>query len=958
MGDPILDGVYAELIVTALLEAARSAIHTLRSSHSGSALDSALREDPVIARAVDDAVALLADVEAISPEHGGERLRAFLHSPECRNALVPIFYADRPTPPALATLRSGFASSLAHATGLPLDQVSASAERLYEALLAAARNALHAAIAAEDVAAHEALSHWRHTMLLDAVDNLQRSIALLRRPDLPSHDAIHAYAEEYRVQVAQREGTVVPPHLEGQARRPIDDIYVAPHLQPETTDRVKWAPIVYERFLGDLRRTVVLGDPGGGKTTLTKKIAWDLSGDARPDDASLLPPIAIRVILREYGAEKGPGHSLLLHIEQTASSRYQMPAAPRGTFEYLLRNGLAVVLFDGLDELLETSRRQEVAADIESFVTLFPATPVLVTSRRIGYDEAPLDARRFGTYSLQELDERQVTEYVTKAFTLDSEPMTADSPLVRTFLHESRTVADLRSNPLMLGLMCSLYRGESYIPSNRSEVYEKCAVMLFERWDRQRRISPAVPFESHLRPTMQFLAHWIFSTPALQSGVTRDALVAKTTEYLHGRRFADADDARAAAIGFIDFCKGRAWVFTDTGFDARGEPLFQFTHQTFLEYFTAAYLASIHPTPERLAQAMLPYVARREWYVVMQLAAQLQSRRVADSTDVLLEHLLDATLDEAQRQNVRVFVLDALSFLVPSPGLTKRILAAAVAEEVALVRAGHGLETGVLDLVLRVGPEVRVVAREVVVEELAAAAGDVATLDLALHSLHDAARANADWAAAQLELRTRLAPRLQEAALTDPWIAVDLVLEGMLPVAQLVERFGLAPVFAPRRFRHYIRATNASLISELFIELATEPADRWTLRPVVTDLVAILRATAPPWAERESVDQIGCEMVDHLYDDADADRALSDAWDADARLVAFAVMATLAESMERDFMEASPLLSQDLHTVVERVEQIAWSRPDQSGDLAVDVFGPDDRALVRAWLDGSVRLTY
>jgi hypothetical protein len=956
VGAPILDGIYAELIVTALVEAARSAIHTLRSRRSGSAFDRALREDPAVVRVVEEAAVLLAGVEASAPEQEGERLRSFLRSPECRNAIAPVFYADRPAPPQLATLRSGFAASFAHATGFRLEEVSAPAERLFDALLAAARGALRASIAADDLTAHEALSQWRHTMLVDAIENLQRSVSLLRRPDMPLHETIRAYAAEYREQVAQREGSVVPPHLEGQARRPIDETYVPPHLQPEAEDRIKWPPSAYERFLPDLRRTVVLGDPGGGKTTLTKKIAWDLSSGAGPNDASFLPRVAIRVVLREYGAEKRPGYSLLLHIEQTASSRYQMPPAPPGAFEYLLRNGLAIVLFDGLDEILETSRRQEIAGDVESFVNLFPTTPVLVTSRRVGYDKAPLDTRRFGTYSLRELDEEQITEYVTKAFSLDAEPLAADSPLIRSFLRESTTVADLRSNPLMLGLMCNLYRGEGYIPSNRSEVYEKCAVMLFERWDRQRRISPTVPFESHLRPAMQLLAHWIFVTPALQGGVTWDALVAKTTEYLHGRRFADVDDARAAAIDFIDFCKGRAWVFTDTGFDAGGEPLFQFTHQTFLEYFTAAYLVSVHPTPERLSDAMLPHVAQREWDVVMQLAAQMQSRRVADSTDVLLARLLDATLDEPQRRNVHTFVSEALSFLVPSPGLTRRIVAAAVADELADVSAGHAARIGALDSLLAVGPEVRAMVQAAVVDELAAVPHEVVTLELAFHCLEDVARRDPTWAAVQQDLHRRLAPALQEAAIGDPWIAVDLALVGMLPVSQVLERFGLAPVFAARRYRYRSFVTSASLISEVFLEIATEPADRRTLGAIVVEIAAILRATAPPWADGGNVDQIGCETVDHVYETEDVDSQLSNAWGDDERLIAFATLATLAEAVHSEVsIEQWEDLSPVSHTVLENIERSVWTR---RGELVERVFAPDDAALVGAWIDGSVRLTY
>jgi hypothetical protein len=133
----------------------------------------------------------------------------------------------------------------------------------------------------------------------------------------------------------------------------------------------------------------------------------------------------------------------------------------------------------------------------------------------------------------------------------------------------------------MLALMCNIYRGESYIPTNRPDVYEKCAVMLFERWDKGRGIRVTLPIEAHIRPAMMHLAHWIYADEALQSGVTEQRLVAKTTDYLCPKRFEDRDEAEGAAKQFIEFCRGRAWVFTDTGTTKEGDRLYQFTHRTF-----------------------------------------------------------------------------------------------------------------------------------------------------------------------------------------------------------------------------------------------------------------------------------------------------------------------------------------------------------------------------------------
>ena len=101
--------------------------------------------------------------------------------------------------------------------------------------------------------------------------------------------------------------------------------------------------------------------------------------------------------------------------------------------------------------------------------------------------------------------------------------------------------------------------------------------MLFDRWDRSRGIEVELPFRSHLFLAMQHLAHWIYQDQELQTGVRADALTEKTSEYLLDWQYEDDAEAQEAAAQFVEFCAGRAWVFTDTGLTSDDTPLYQFT---------------------------------------------------------------------------------------------------------------------------------------------------------------------------------------------------------------------------------------------------------------------------------------------------------------------------------------------------------------------------------------------
>lgn len=111
-----------------------------------------------------------------------------------------------------------------------------------------------------------------------------------------------------------------------------------------------------------------------------------------------------------------PGsRSVLAHIERELENRLQHPA-PTGLIGRLLLDGAALVIFDGLDELLDSSRRADVSSIIERFCTEYPLVKVLVTSRVVGYDQARLDDRQFTRFMIRGFDDDQVKAYVLKGF--------------------------------------------------------------------------------------------------------------------------------------------------------------------------------------------------------------------------------------------------------------------------------------------------------------------------------------------------------------------------------------------------------------------------------------------------------------------------------------------------------------------------------------------------------------
>jgi hypothetical protein len=652
-------------------------------------LEERIRIDSELKTAIDKA---LDQVSGLNPDAD---VRAFLESPLTASVLRQLYAIELSGADLHVRREAGqlFERGLARHLNMRVADVRDKAIALFEALQLGTQAALAQAIDRGALSAHELASIDRQHRIMHELAAIRQAIEVLNPTARLEIAEIKAFSDAYRTQVKTRHRYITPPNLDSARKVPLDQLFVAPHLhsidEAKASQRHEDETLSIADMLVDLHRGVVLGHPGGGKSTLSQKIAYDLACQ-RLDAVGGRATFPTLVVLRDYGAEKKlrPG-SILDFIKQNARSLYQMDIPPRA-FEYLLATGQIVVIFDGLDELLDTTYRREVTADVEVFCSMYPTCPVLVTSREVGYEQAPL-GEEFVVYRIAPFDEDQVAEYASKWFALE-ETLSPQAQSVKAngFVEESSAVADLRSNPLMLALMCNIYRGESYIPRNRPDVYEKCALMLFERWDRSRGIRVDLPFEAHIDTAVKHLAHWIYVDESLQSGVPKSLLTTETARYLLGARYEDAEEARRAAETFVEFCHGRAWVLTDTGVTAAGEPLYQFTHRTFLEYFSAAHLARVHHTPQALAKVLRPRIALREWDVVAQLAFQILDKGADGAASWMLNDLVrysNASKQGWRSNNTLTFASTTLQFLVPQPAITRRVAAAVVDRTMSNIQA-------------------------------------------------------------------------------------------------------------------------------------------------------------------------------------------------------------------------------------------------------------------------------
>lgn len=633
-------------------------------------------------------VSILSELESVSPDDS-LLIGRFLRTPEFRSFARSIAVASMVRDPDLQ--HGGFVEKLSAllvlAESLPREPANRYARLLVETISTGSREAL-TILSNKDSAEYELVlrqAEAEHGRTLGAREHSQ----ILNQMDSHQYAATLEFVDEYCRIAYAASGELVPAYFDTQRRVPIGALHVAPTFAMiDSTSQPLWSqlrsPTDTETtdlpgLIGRSYRVVVLGDPGAGKSTLAQRILHDLT--APLDDNAAIGRVPFVVTLRRYDEKKRHrGYSLIQYIEASLNENFHL-SAPAGAIEYLFTTGRAIAVLDGLDELLETHLRREMVEAVENFGQKYSSAEMIVTSRKIGYPEAPLKTDVFKVAVLEEFDEYNVAEYAQKWFRLDDRlPRSERARITAAFIEESESVADIRSNPLMLGLLCNVYRGERSIPRNRAELYDQCARMLFEKWDASRGIGTANILRSDARAALQVAAASMFGASSRAEGLAENELVTLIADSWHGSRYESQEEARDAARSLLASWRGRAWVLTDVGLDVRGDSRYKFAHQTFLEYFAAEHIVRCNPTPDELWAVLEPHIARTEWEIVAQLAVQMSAQHNSRAADRIYDLVLTAC-HKTGRQEAHAllrFALEYCDVFLPSLDRVRRTVAAAL----------------------------------------------------------------------------------------------------------------------------------------------------------------------------------------------------------------------------------------------------------------------------------------
>jgi HEAT repeat protein len=435
---------------------------------------------------------------------------------------------------------------------------------------------------------------------------------------------------------------------------------------PLTTDDLLERSLFEERWareetglsLDDLwkrnERWVLLGDPGAGKTTVWKHLAWQQAKVYESDDPGLLPiPVTLRFFAKTWSDNPAwrPGEAIMKYLAGSGAAEWGFEQADEQTalaelFDHALQNKRALLLFDGLDEQRDAQTKQRTVEAVQQLLMRYPGNRCLVTSRIVGYDAAPLGGgftkatlepftdeqmRRFFHNWMYAIERRE--DIVDDASTKSRAERKAQDLIEQVKAHPG--VRTLAANPLLCTIIGLIHHQGGTLPSQRVELYKLCIDTFIFSWEifkRGKRMEQDGLNKDETQAVLEEIALY-FQEHCPENRATRNQLLDITRDFLVREQGFSKVAAQQQAEKLLFLIREVGGLLIDRGGEEYG-----FFHLTFQEYLAAR---AITRRRGQIDHYLCQYLFNPRWREVIRLAAAHQGMKDEEAGSEFIQAILN-----------------------------------------------------------------------------------------------------------------------------------------------------------------------------------------------------------------------------------------------------------------------------------------------------------------------------
>lgn len=395
--------------------------------------------------------------------------------------------------------------------------------------------------------------------------------------------------------------------------------------------------VTIKEIISNNIRAAILAKPGGGKSTLIRRIALAYAFPERrelvSDDLPCEKYLPIYIRCRDLGND---ATNSIMQIIKGLASRAEIPQQLHSSFDSLifdaLQKGEVLLLIDGLDEISNDNYRLRLVNQLRTFVSIYPTVHLIITSRETGFRAvAGVLTSYCAKYSIASLNEEEIKRLSLnwhRAILGDGGHSDEESKKVCEVILKDQRIVTLAENPLLMTTLLFVKRWIGYLPTKRCRLYEEMIKLLLVTWN-------AVAHE-HLEmeetePQLAFIAYNMTANGVQKiSKFNLEACIMSArkdlTEILGYTRLSPAQ--------FIHCVEERSSLLIQSGFeeDENGKliPTYEFSHLSFQEYLTAKAISENwlpNDTTKDLTKILNSHLKDENWYEVIPLSAVLSGRK-------------------------------------------------------------------------------------------------------------------------------------------------------------------------------------------------------------------------------------------------------------------------------------------------------------------------------------------